>query len=334
MNEFLPWQQQAAQSWLADRTRFAHAWLIYGQPGIGQRNFAFAGAASLLCEQTNNGLACGKCQACAWVSAGNHPDLRLVRPDAIALQEGDTSVSEDGKKKPSQEIRIEQIRSIIPWCNLAAHRSGNRVVLLYPADSLNPAAANSLLKILEEPPAQTVFLLCANSPQRLLPTLLSRCRRLLLSTPTQAQSLAWLEQQGVQDATTRLAAAGGAPMLAYEQAGQDSIPAIVPLFLSAFRQECSSSKLADALASQDAYLWLDNLQRLWLDISLVAHKQPPRYYPGLLQQIEPLAAKLKPGAWAANLNWLNEQKNLAQHPLNPKFLADYASQRLCACFNQ
>ena len=330
MTEFLPWQQATARRWLASRERFAHAWLIHGRPGCGQMEFALAGAASLLCESPVDGLACGHCQPCRWVKAGNHPDLRRIRPDAQAVREGAAEVADDAKKQPSREIRIEQIRNLLPWFNTATHRGGWRVALLYPAESLNTIAANALLKILEEPPEHTVFLLSAQAPDRLLPTLVSRCRRLPLAVPPLAESQAWLESQGVQDADDRLAMAGGAPLLALEQAreGRPLVPDWLELFLDHASRGGDGASLADALQASDPVEWVDGFQRLWLDLSLATHDQPPRYHPGQAVRIAAIARALDPAALARAADWLREQQRLARHALNPKLLADHAARYL------
>ncbi|HEY9460225.1 MAG TPA: DNA polymerase III subunit delta', partial [Paralcaligenes sp.] len=175
---FFPWQRDRASAWLSQRERFAHAWLIHGMAGIGKRQFALAAAASLLCESPRHGLACGRCAACVWVASGNHPDLRRIRPDATAFEEGGPSDESDSgagatKKTLSREIRVDQLRGMASWFNTATHRGGWRVAVLYPAQSLNTISANALLKVLEEPPDHTVFLIVADAPDRLLPTLVS-----------------------------------------------------------------------------------------------------------------------------------------------------------------
>src|SRR5690606_451784 len=229
---FLPWQQALASRWLGQRERFAHAWLIHGLPGIGKRQFALAAAASLLCEAPVNGHACGDCAACLWLKSGSPPDLRRIRPEARAQEEGIVTATPDdtapsataAKKQPSKEIKVEQLRVLHTWFNTATHRGGWRVAVLYPARAMNAITANALLKVLEEPPAHTVFLLVADAPDRLLPTLVSRCRRLPLAVPTKAESLLWLKKEGVQDAAPWLAAAGGAPLLARQMAQSGHSP--------------------------------------------------------------------------------------------------------------
>jgi DNA polymerase-3 subunit delta' len=121
-------------------------------------------------------------------------------------------------KTASKEIKIEQIRSLADFMNISTHRQGLRVVVLYPAEALNMPASNALLKTLEEPPPGTVFLLASNGLDRLLPTILSRCRKFALPMPDHAEALAWLQAQGVQDADGWLREQGGAPLAALAQA--------------------------------------------------------------------------------------------------------------------
>lgn len=332
----LPWQIALAQHWLNEKDRFAHAWLIHGMPGVGQLEFAQAGAASLLCETPEMGLACGHCQACRWFAAGNHPDLRRLRPDAIALREGESEEEGGSKKQASKEIRVEQIRGLMPWFNMAPHRGGWRVALLYPAETLNTISANALLKILEEPPGRTVFLLVGQAPDRLLPTLVSRCRRLPLPTPARDEALSWLSQQGVDDPAARLAAAGGAPLLALQaaQEGGRPLPCWLDALLDLACQGGAPAVLADALLAQDPPVWIDAAQRLWTDLSLAANGLPLRYYPSQASAIQRLSRASNPARLARTAHWLQDQRRLAQHTLNPKFLADHAARVLLGTFGE
>src|SRR5690554_815816 len=223
VQQFLPWQTAFASRWLHAPQRFAHAWLIHGLAGIGKRRFALAAAASLLCEQPRDGLACNTCQACRWVAGGNHPDLRRVRPEAVALEEGEGGEESESaaRKTPSREIRVEQIRSLSGWFGTATHRGGWGVAVLYPAHAMNLIAANALLKVLEEPPPHTVFLLVTDTPDQLLPTIVSRCRRLPLPVPEPQVAAQWLREQGIEEPADWLSVAGGAPVRALELARSD-----------------------------------------------------------------------------------------------------------------
>jgi DNA polymerase-3 subunit delta' len=346
--QFLPWHVSLAQDWLAARERFAHAWLIHGLTGIGKREFAFAAAASLLCESPVHGLACGKCLACGWVARGHHPDLERIRPEALALEEGQESDEEDAtgssddaigreagtatKRAPSKDIRVEQIRALEPWFNNATHRGGWRVALIYPAEALSTISGNTLLKVLEEPPPNTVFLLVADAPDRLLPTLLSRCRRLPLATPSADISEQWLGAQGVKNASQWLAAAGSAPLLAKRQADQQGSPCpdwAVDL-LQAIEQQrtLDLSGLADQLAKLNANSWLDTMQRLAIDLNLCRHQLACRYYPSMQVTLSSIVQRADAIQLSQLSVWLNEQKRLAGHPLNAKLFAQSVLQRL------
>lgn len=211
-----PWQGGDWQRLAAAFQRLPNAWLLSGPAGIGKRAFAHDVARALLCEAPQaDHHACGRCQACHWFDAGNHPDLRVLTPH------GDDEDSDDGKeakvaKRKLPVIKIDGVRNVIEFAHLSAHRGGRRVVIVEPAEALNPAAANALLKVLEEPPEEVVFLLVSDAPQRLLPTIKSRCRQFPLSLPSETQALAWVQQQGVTDAQSELAFHGGMPLFEHD----------------------------------------------------------------------------------------------------------------------
>jgi DNA polymerase-3 subunit delta' len=370
--EFLPWQTDVAEQWLSaqSRSRFAHAWLINGQAGMGKRHFAIAAAAAMLCEAplSPSGFACGQCVACGWFRQGNHPDVMRVRPDAMAVKEGEAdrladdaiSSSSDmaggaeeptaaSSKKKSDAISIDQIRALEPWYNRATHRGGERVAVIYPAETLKVIAGNALLKALEEPPPHTVFLLVVDSPDALLPTIVSRCRRLTLPMPTEHQSLAWLQEQLKQQTKQQpkhqpnqpskgqlhawLALSGGAPIKAYEllQQGGDACPDwLVGLLTQLSRQQMPDvGRVADQLATLQASQWLDILQRVAIDLSWVANGLPVRYFPHLNELLGHVSGLAPAASWLSLTHGLTEEMRLAHHPLNAKLFAHYCLSRFC-----
>ncbi|MBI2801009.1 MAG: DNA polymerase III subunit delta' [Gammaproteobacteria bacterium] len=156
--------------------RLAHALLLHGRSGLGKHAFAQAVAGMLLCEsRASTGAVCGSCRGCTLFRAGNHPDFRAVSP----LEDSTT-------------ITIDQIRALIDFYTLKAHYLGPKVVLLHPADVMNRAASNALLKVLEEPPAGATFLLVANAYDRITPTIRSRCQALAMDKFDDEIALAWL----------------------------------------------------------------------------------------------------------------------------------------------
>jgi len=204
----LPWHAEVARTALADRVRWPHGLLLTGPEGIGKRRLAFEFARALICEDVrDDGGACGVCTACGYVAAGQHPDLRVVEP---------VDIDEDGTATPTAWITVPAIRSLIDWALVTSHRGRAKVAVIAPAERMNAAAANALLKTLEEPPSDTYLILVSHQPGRLPATVRSRCRVLRVTVPDTTAALAWLAGQGVGDAERLLAQAGGAPLVALE----------------------------------------------------------------------------------------------------------------------
>ncbi|MEB0134690.1 DNA polymerase III subunit delta' [Actimicrobium sp. CCC2.4] len=322
-----PWQQEAWQQLHAMRARLPHAILLHGNPGIGKTDFAEAFAASLLCERPlDDGRACGTCLSCGWFGQYAHPDYRRVRPEALdgadaAATADDGDAGDDKKaakasKVPSKEIRIDQIRALADLMNLSTHRNGKRVVLLYPAEALNTISANALLKSLEEPPPDTVFLMVSNSLDRLLPTILSRCRQVALPLPTTPVALAWLEQQQVRDADMWLAEQGGAPLAALALAQAGSHEAQDELLAMLARPSVEASlKTADKLQKAVVVDLVVCLQRWLHDLLSVKLSGKLRYYPRKQDVLTALAARVAVPALLKAVDQARERRAIARHPL-------------------
>jgi DNA polymerase-3 subunit delta' len=209
MNAPYPWQQTPWQQLQQARQagQLPHAVLLHGPAGIGKQDFALAAVHSLLCEQPGPAdQACGQCKACQLLKCDNHPDFIHIQPE------------ETGKA-----IKIDQIRELIRQMGLSAHFGGYRVVLISQAEQMNLAAANSLLKTLEEPQPNTLIMLVSSQLSRLPATIRSRCQMLRFAMPARAMAQGWLETQlGEQEqAGVLLNAANGAPMLAIQMAEND-----------------------------------------------------------------------------------------------------------------
>lgn len=201
--ELLPWQHQAWSAFAArrDANRVPHALLLSGPEGLGKSHFAGLMAQSLLCRTPDEqGLACGECRSCLLYGAGSHPDLIRIAPEAAG--------------KP---IKVDMIRRLRELAAVTSQYGHYRVVIIAPAEAMNSAAANSLLKILEEPPADTVLLLVSSRPAQLLPTVRSRCQRLAFRPPAPEQTRAWLAERVPADAPAPellIGLAHGAPLRA------------------------------------------------------------------------------------------------------------------------
>lgn len=207
---YYPWQEQNWLSITKDFNQLPNAWLFYGQPGIGKVDFAQAVAAALLCKTPHkNHHACGHCLSCHWFHKGNHPDFYIVTPTLPTIETD--IVSRSLKKMPL--IKMEAIQQMMNFASLSSHQGALRIVLIAPAETMTIAAANALLKMLEEPAKTLLFLMVSHAKARLLPTIVSRCRQFPLSTPSYQCALDWLKKQPIDDAEAILALQSGSPLL-------------------------------------------------------------------------------------------------------------------------
>ena len=201
---FAPWQQRAFDQTVAalDGGRLGHGLLLCGPAGIGKRAVALALAAHVL---DNGADAAARQRNAQLIAAGSHPDLQLV--SFIPNKTGD---------KLRTEIIIDQVREISQKLALTPQYGVAQVVIVDPADAINRAACNALLKTLEEPaPGRYLWLLSAD-PARLPQTIRSRCQRLEFRLPPREEALAWLQGRGYTEGVAReaLDAARGHPALA------------------------------------------------------------------------------------------------------------------------
>ncbi len=199
-----PWNLLAMR---AAQGMLPHALLLAGPAGLGKRAVAEAFVRARLCETPQAGRACGTCRACRLLAAGTHPD-RL----RVTLEENPRT------HVLRREILVEQIRALSARLALASQLGGWQVAIIDPADAMNGAAQNALLKTLEEPGAASLIVLIADQPSRLVATIRSRCQRLDFALPAADVALRWLAARGVEDAPTLLEVAGGNPGLAWELA--------------------------------------------------------------------------------------------------------------------
>lgn len=228
-----PWNQGLAKKLAGALNSLPHALLLAGPPGLGKADFAQWLAGLLLCAQpTSDHHACGQCHHCQLFHAASHPDMHVVEPESLFKNNEDLlaryamryAPEDKGREtRASTVIRVDQVRALIDVCQKRPQTATRKVMLLCPAEALNTNAANSLLKILEEPPADSLFLLVTHQRSRLPATILSRCVRMDFTAPDRAEALSWLTNQGLSEgiAAASLSLTGGAPLeaLRYSQSG-------------------------------------------------------------------------------------------------------------------
>jgi len=308
----LPWLAAPLADALAHQR--AHAVLVHAAAGIGALPFVLTLAQAWLCEAPRQGpdapRPCGRCGSCRLVQSRLHPDLLVLLPEVQRQTtgwplSGDKADDGDieggkGKRKPSRQIRIDEVRLAIDWVYKTSSRGRGKVLVLHPAEAINPTAANALLKTLEEPPAGTRLLLSAGDPEHLLPTVRSRCQLLRLPPPSAEVSRLWLGARGHSEPEVLLAAAGGRPLdaLALADAGIDAAA------WTALPQALARGQ-GGMLAGWPVPRVVDALQKLCVDAMTLSAGGRPRYFP---------SAALPPSARMDRLaNWSRDLARIARH---------------------
>ncbi|QEE24656.1 DNA polymerase III subunit delta' [Rhodanobacter glycinis] len=258
-----PWHAEPWTRLQARRQRDAlpHALLLAGPAGLGKRDFLQRFVRGLLCQQPVDGDACGRCRSCLLLDAGTHPDR-------VTLSYG---LRKDGVQR--SEIVVDQIRELSARLATSSQFGGWQVTSIDPADAMNAAAANALLKTLEEPTRETMLVLVADAPWRLPQTIRSRCQRIDFSLPPREQALAWLQAEGVADAVAALDAAGGNPGLARDWAREGALDRRKEV-----RKDLAALAAGRGEAMEVVRRWLDNepAQRLWFAAQAVADEVKAR----------------------------------------------------------
>jgi DNA polymerase-3 subunit delta' len=314
--------------------------LLVGAAGIGKTVFAEDLAALLLCEAVTPGLrACGTCQACRWLDAGNHPDSRRIAPDGDDDTDDGANEKqrEKTKKRSARMIKIDQIRELEGFVFVGSHRGGNRVVLISEADTMNQAAASALLKILEEPPSNVYFILVSSVTKALLPTIRSRCRVIHFGIPDTAAATAWLAGAGHEKHAARyLGLAGGAPMRVaqWSEEGQLlSIDALVDTLAAPPADPMALAARWDGLLRTDGLFRLEYLvegiQRWVFDLAQQRIAGEIRFHGGWPRPNR--VDKLNPDALLVAWREFSQFRRSARHPLNQLlFLESMAARYLHA----
>lgn len=250
---------------LIARRQFANGWLVQGPEGIGKASFAYAVARAYLSPMMPQlDMATGSAdlmslqdqQVAKLVASRSHPDLfvaeRQVNPKT---------------QKLSTEISVETIRQLNQFMTYTSAMGGNRLAIVDTADDMNTNAANALLKTLEEPPANTALLLLTSAPGRLLPTIRSRCRKIVLTPTTLDEVERFLIAEGIAPELAKSAAlaSGGRPGFALSLAAGEgeAVLKLVDRFLGAGQLE-QALRIATALSAKGAETMWDLFQQLLL----------------------------------------------------------------------
>lgn len=319
----LPWIEAPLREALASRR--GHALLLQGPQGVGQFELAVTLAQAWLCEAAADPRPCGRCASCKLVQSHTHPDLLVLLPEALreplgwtaAGDDGDGGEEKAGKRKPSKDIRVDEIRQAIAFAQTTSARGRGKVVVIHPAERMNGISANALLKTLEEPPGDARLLLGCAAPDALLPTIRSRCQALVLPLPDPAAATRWLAEQGAAQPEVLLAAAGGQPQDVLDGLA-DGLDA--KLWVALPKQLARGE--VGSLGGWPLPRVVDTLMKLCHDAMRVAAGASPRYFPP--QSLPPPGSLPALSAWARELSALAQQ---AEHPWNAGLMVESLTQR-------
>ena len=235
-----------------------HALLISGEAGFGKRSLANLVAQTLLCRGEGDEKPCRRCNGCLMAAKQEHPDL-------LVIERGRSLTGVPPKNKTA--IQVGEIREMIRLSSAWPFEGGNRVILIAHAEDMNPQAQNCLLKILEEPPANTYFILTATHPDQLLTTVRSRCRSLKMKPWKEEDLFSLLRGMGIEEKKARAAAraARGSVGSAVRLSSDDEYWAARDEIITAFFKTRSRSEILKVSnlwkeRKQDSDLLFDTLE--------------------------------------------------------------------------
>jgi len=351
-SKLAPWLQPLWES--LDLDKLPNAILVHGQPGIGKFAFGLELAKALLCESTHSSAKpCNQCDGCHWFNTGNHPDFtalvpethRKLLPQVEYEQDESTKKSrstkddadaESSDKKEKKNISIEETRSAIEGLSIGSHRGGNRVILIYPLEMLRSDSANTLLKSLEEPPANTIFILLADRLDRVLPTIRSRCRLLAAPRPDRATGLNWLKSQ--LSATPEIKALEDDIQAIFDEQGGAPYAVLESLVARHHKNEkdeltlsiAASRILLQSMAQGARINWLETAEKIhkaqyafllvtmqrWIsDLQLVRGGGTARYYPKHVNTLKSLSQSAQTTKLLQFWKSLIQARRSENHPL-------------------
>ncbi len=286
--------------------RVAGAYLFSGEQGIGKETVALYFSNLILCENTTDEvIPCSECRACRKIKNGNHPDLRIIRPDGA-------------------QIKIDQMRELQQQIVYQPLEGERKIFIIANTEMMNDSAANSLLKTLEEPPAASTIILLTENLKTMLPTIRSRCQILTFyPMPTEELSKALMDSLSIDTEAASAAAilsrgVIGKAITLIEKGITESgtVPAIMMEtdLLAAFR-------LAEAFENEQESL--DDLITWYRDLMLLQQDAPKEYitHTDAIEQLQTLVPRYSNNRVERAIKNIFQTKMLIQKTNVPKMLA-------------
>jgi len=327
-----PWNQALWQNLTLEPERSNHALLFNGDAGLGKRDLALALAHYVLTNSHS--------QSEALFNAGSHPDLHVLMPE-FEVQDNllggfAQRYIEDHSGKPKKTITIEQVRRLSQALDTHPHISAHRLVLIFYAETMNRNAANALLKSLEEPPANTLFLVVSDEISRLAKTIRSRCSLVNFRQPDFGVAKAWLEANAslpASDIETYLSMSNNQPLEAIRLHEDDYLGAIKTVFT-----DVNNLWMRRAEVTQVAKNWhdlgstksVDIIQKLATDLLRSSLTESPNsvFFPVQQSWVSSVSSKFSKVGIMALLDELNYAKRMLSTTVDPLLVLETVSNKV------
>ncbi len=331
-----PWNRAMWETLTQHRERTTHAWLFKGPQGVGKTVIAIEFALYLLSEDVAD-----RAKVHGLFSAGSHPDFHVLMPEQRCV-EGEGVLEQyavryvsTGRGKPKSVISVDQIRQLIERVSTRSHTGANKCVIISPAECMNANSANALLKILEEPPARTLFLLISAMPHQLPSTIISRCSPVDLREPDKHTARVWLLDQGLPDADVDvlLALSGGAPLRArwlHETGFLEHRREWISDVLQLMEDHLDPLEVAAKWNRSERLIAMDWLHRFVVDLARVIFCEHPEnlYNPDVRRRLQDLKKRINVTALFDVSDTLGRGKQLLESPLDQDLIMEDVLIRL------
>jgi len=327
-----PWNQELWQQLTIELDRANHALLFIGDQGLGKRALAFSFAHYLMCDNHS--------QSETLFMAGSHPDFHVLMPEHLIQDDLQGSYAnryiETHSGKPKKGITIDQVRKLTKQLTTYPHISKTRIILIDGADTMNNSAANGLLKNLEEPPGNTLFVLVTDEVSKLPKTVRSRCSLVNFRAPETESARAWLEMQKVlpdDQVDAHLAMANNHPLRAlqlYQDGYIESLKAVFTDVNNLWSNRTDSVQVAKHWQSLGALSSVEILQKLTTDLlrSSLSDKPKVVFFPVQQSWIKSVSSKLSQQKLLAVVDDLNYAKKMLSTTVDELLVLETISNKL------
>lgn len=340
-----PWNQEIWQQLTLEPERANHALLLHGNRGLGKKDIAAALAHFVLTENHD--------QSQSLFEAGSHPDLHVIAPeamlDSLRNETGSAAISatqsvmatfaeryiEAHSGKPRKAITIDQIRKLSGALSTHPHISQHRVIVIYAAETMNRNAANALLKSLEEPPANTLFLLVTDDVSTLPKTIRSRCSLLSFKAPDRDAALSWLSLQKCipeEELDTYLSIANNHPIRAielFESGYLSDLKALLTDVNHMWMRRIEITGAAKKWQTLGVDVSIDILHKLATDLLRFQLTETPNelFFPVQKSWVQSSSAKIDRQRLFDMLDEINQAKRLLATTVDPLLVLENVAQR-------